>query len=147
MLEEMGDKGMAEGGDAITCHTFTKERHPQAMSDYHTLSVICNPSKITLRVILGQLEAKADELLAEGQAGVTPGRHTVEHIFNSPVIIQKRLQQHDLFHNFIDFKKAFDRIQHAGLWQVRRSFNLEEGLVQATRAYENSNIQSSLTVR
>ena len=41
----------------------------------------------------------------------------------------------------IDFKKVFDRVWHAGLWpvQVIRSFNIEEGLVQAIQAqYENS---------
>ena len=44
-----------------------------------------------------------------------------------------------MFHNFIDFKKTFDRVCHAGVWQVLRSFNIDEGLVQAIQAlYENS---------
>ena len=65
---------------------------------------------------------------------------SVEQIFNSRVIIEKHLQhQRDLFHNFIDFKKAFYRVWHAGLWQVLRSCNIEEGYVQAIQAlYENS---------
>ena len=34
---------------------------------------------------------------------------------------------------------VFDRVWRAGLWQVLRSFNTEEGLVQAIKAlYENS---------
>ena len=38
----------------------------------------------------------------------------------------------------VDFKKASDRVWHAGLWQVLRSFNIEEGVVQAIQAlYEN----------
>ena len=81
-----------------------------------------------LRVFLRRLEAKAEELLAEEQAGFRPGLSTVQQIFNSRVIIEKHLQhQREVFHNFIDFKKAFDRVWHAGLWQVLRSFNLEEG--------------------
>ena len=94
-----------------------------------------------LRVILNRLKAKAEELLAEEQAGFRPGRSTVEQIFNSRVIIEKRLQhQHYLFHNFVDFKKAFDRVWPAGLWQNLRSFYLEESLVQAIQAlYGNSN--------
>ena len=83
-----------------------------------------------LRVILGRLEAKAEELLAEEKAGFRPGR-----IFNTLVITEKHLQhQRDLFHNFIDFEKAFDRLWHAGLWEVLRSFNIEEGLVQTAQA-------------
>ena len=68
-----------------------------------------------LRVILSRLKAKAEEPLAEEEAGFRPGRDTVEQIFNSRVIIEKHLQhQRDLFHNFIDFKKAFDRAWHGG---------------------------------
>ena len=55
----------------------------------------------------------------------------MEQIFNCRVITEKHLQhQQELFHNFIDFKKAFDRVWHDGLWQVLRGFNIDEGLVQ-----------------
>ena len=94
-----------------------------------------------LRVIPNRLKAKSEELLAEEQAGFRPGRSTVEQIFSSRVITEKHLQhQRELFHNFLDFKKAFDRAWHAGLMQqVLRNLNLDEGLVQAIQAlYENS---------
>ena len=92
------------------------------------------------RVILSRLKAKAEELPAEEPAGFRPGLSTIEQIFSSRVITEKHLQhQCDLFHNFIDFKKASDRVSHAGLWQVTGSFNIDEGLVQAIRAlYENA---------
>ena len=82
---------------------------------------------------------KAEELLAEEQAGFRPGRSTVEQIFNSRVIVGKHLQhKRDLFH----IKRTSRRrltVWHAGLWQVLRSFNTEEGLVQAIQAlYENT---------
>ena len=37
MPEDLRDKGMAKGVDAITHHTLTKKRQPQAMSElsYH----------------------------------------------------------------------------------------------------------------
>ena len=64
-----------------------------------------------LRVILNRLKAKAEELLADEQADFRPGRSTAEHIFNSQFITEKHLQrQRDVFHNFIDFKKAFGRV-------------------------------------
>ena len=104
------------------------------------MSLISHPSKVMLRVILKQLKAKAEELLAEDQAGFRPGRSTVEQIFSSRVITEKHLQhKRDLFNNFIDFKKPCDRVWPVGLWQVLRSFNMHEELVQATKAqYENS---------
>ena len=33
MQEHLGDEEMAEGVDTIACHTFTKERQPQAMTE------------------------------------------------------------------------------------------------------------------
>ena len=83
-----------------------------------------------LRVILSRLKAK--ELLAEEQAGFRPGRSAVEQLFNSRIIIEQHLQhQRDLLHVSIYLKKAFDRVWHAGLWQVLRSFSIDEGLVKA----------------
>ena len=75
-----------------------------------------------LRAILNRLKAKAEELLAEEQADFRSGRSTVEHIFLNRVIIEGHLQhRRDLFHNFIDFKKAFDGVWHGGLWQVLKA--------------------------
>ena len=103
--------------------------------NYRTISLISHPSKIMLRIILNRLKTKAEELLAEEQAGFRPDRSSVEQIFYGQVIIEKHLQhQRHLFRNFIDFKKAFDRVWHAGLWQILGSFNIEEGLVQVVQA-------------
>ena len=83
-----------------------------------------------LRVILSRLKAK--ELLTEEQAGFRPGRSAVEQLINSRIIIEQHLQhQRDLLHVSIYLKKAFDRVWHAGLWQVLRSFSIDEGLVKA----------------
>ena len=41
--------------------------------NYRTISLISHPSKIMLRVIFNRLGAKAEELLAEEQAGFRPG--------------------------------------------------------------------------
>ena len=99
--------------------------------NYCTISLISHPSKIMLRVILNRLKAKDEELLAREQAGFRPGWSTVEQLFNSRLIMQKHLQhQSNLFHNFIDFKEA-DSVWHTVLWQVLRSFNIEDCLVQA----------------
>ena len=54
-------------------------------------------------------------------------------------MMEKHLQhQKELFHNFIDFKKAFDRVWHEGLWHVMRSFGIEEGLIQIIQALYNT---------
>ena len=77
-----------------------------------------NKFKVFLQVLLNRLKAQAEKLLAEEQAGFRQKRSLVEQIFNLRILIEKHLQhQKNLFHNFINFKKAFDRVWHDGLWQ------------------------------
>ena len=61
-------------------------------------------------------------------------------IFSSRVIEKHQQHQHNLFHNFIDFKKAFDRVWLVGLWRVFKSFNIEEGLFQAIQTRDEKSI-------
>ena len=52
----------------------------------------------------------SEKIIAEEQAGFRAGRSTTEQIFNLRILCEKYLQhQQDLYHVFIDFKKAFDR--------------------------------------
>ena len=75
----------------------------------------------------------------EKQAGFRPGRSTVEQIFNCRMIMEKPLQhQKEFFHNFIDFKKVFDRVWHGGLWHALHSFGIEEGFVQIMKSLYSS---------
>ncbi|GFR71232.1 endonuclease-reverse transcriptase [Elysia marginata] len=96
-----------------------KKGNLRLCNNYRTISLINHPSKVMLRVILNRLKPKAEEILAEEQAGFRAGRSTVEQIFNCRILIEKHMQhQRDLFHNFIDFKKALDRVWYDGLWHV-----------------------------
>ena len=116
-----------------------KKGNLRLCQNYRTISLISHTSKIMLRVVLNRLKKEAEEHLADEQAGFRAGRSTVEQIFNCRIIMEKHLQhQRDLFHNFIDFKKAFDRVWHEGLWHVLRGFGIEEGLIQVIQALYNS---------
>ncbi|GFS15762.1 endonuclease-reverse transcriptase [Elysia marginata] len=87
-----------------------KKGNLRLCNNYRTISLISHPSKVMLRVILNRLKPKAGEILAEEQAGFRAGRSTVEQIFNCRILIEMHMQhQRDMFHNFIDFKEAFDR--------------------------------------
>ena len=69
-----------------------------------------------LKTILNRLKPQAEKIITEEQAGFRAGRSTTEQIFNLHILCEKDLQhQQDLYHVFIDFKKAFDRVWHAAL--------------------------------
>jgi len=116
----------------------SKKGNLRQCQNYKTISLINLASKIMLKVILNRLKKEAEEHLAEEQTGFRAGRSTIKQIFNCHILMEKHLQhQRDLFHNFIDSKKAFDRVWHEGLWQVLRMFGIER-LVQTIQALYNT---------
>ena len=69
-----------------------------------------------LKITLNGLKLQAEKIIAEEQAGFREGRGTTDQIFNLQILCEKYLQhQQGLYHVFIDFKKAFDRVWHAAL--------------------------------
>ena len=48
----------------------------------------------------------------------------------------EKYQQHqqDLYHVFIDFKKAFDRVWHAALWTTMHKYNIGANLITIIKA-------------
>ena len=68
-------------------------------------------------VILNRFKPQAEEIIAEKHAGFRVARSTIEQFFNLRLLYEKFLQQQqNLYHVFIDFKKAFDRKWHLALW-------------------------------
>ena len=87
-----------------------------------------------LKVILNRLKPQAEKIIAEEQAGFRAGRSTTEQIFNLRVLCEKYLQhQQDLYHVFIDFKKAFDRVWHAALLAAMKKYNISTNLIQVIK--------------
>ena len=84
-----------------------------------------------LKIILNRLKPQAEKIIAEEQAGFRAGRSTTEQIFNLRILCEKCLQhQEDLYHVFIDFKKAFDRVWHAALWATMKKYNISADLIR-----------------
>ena len=72
------------------------------------------------------------EIIAEEQAGFRAERSTTEQIFNLRIFGEKYLQhQQNLYHVFIDFKKAFHRVWHEALWATMRKYNINASIIQA----------------
>ena len=112
--------------------TFPKKGNLQLCQAYRTISLISHPSKVLLKIILNRLQPQAEEIFAEKQACFRAGRSTKEQIFNLSILCKKYLQhQQNLYHVFIDFKKAFDRVWHETLWATMRKYNINASIIQA----------------
>ena len=59
-------------------------------------------------------------------------KDTTEQIFNLRILCEKYLQhQQSLYHVFIDFKKALDRVWHEALWAIMRKYNINASIIRA----------------
>ena len=118
--------------------TLPKKGNLQQCQNYRTISLISHPSKVMLKIILNRLKPQAEKIIAEEQAGFRAGRSTTEQIFNLRILCEKYLQrQQDLYHVFIDFKKAFDRVWHAALWATMKKYNICTNLIQVIKNLYN----------
>ncbi|KAI0238708.1 GATA zinc finger domain-containing protein 1 [Lamellibrachia satsuma] len=120
--------------------TLPKKGNLQMCQNYRTISLISHPSKVMLKILLNRLKPQAEEIIAEEQAGFRAGRSTIEQIFNLRILCEKHLQhQQSLYHVFIDFKKAFDKVWHAALWATMRKYNIGSKLVRTIEhLYDNA---------
>ena len=120
--------------------TLPKKGNLQKCQNYRTISLICHPSKVMLRIILTRLKPVAEKIIAEEQAGFRAGRSTTEQIFNLRLLCEKYGEhQQDLYHVFIDFKKAFDRVWHEALWATMKLYNINANLIQVIeKLYRNA---------
>ena len=118
--------------------TLPKKGNLQQCQNYRTISLISHPSKVMLKIIPNRLKPEAEKIIAEEQAGFRAGRSTTEQIFNLRILCEKYLQhQQDLYHVFIDFKKAFDRVWHAALWATMKEYNISTNLTKVIKNLYN----------
>ena len=84
-----------------------------------------------LKIILNRPQPQAEEIIAEEQAGFRAGRITKEQIFNLRILCEKYLLHlQNLYHVFIFFKKAFDRVWHEALCATMRKY-INASIIQA----------------
>ena len=89
-----------------------------------------------LKIILNRLKPQVEKTIAEEQAGFRAGRSTTEQIFNLKILCEKYLQhQQDLYHVFIDLKKAVDRVWHAALWATMKKYNISTNLIRVIKNF------------
>ena len=115
-------------GKMLTEENDIRNRWTEYCSDL-TTNLISHPSKVMLKVIINRLKPLAENIIAEEQAGFRAGRRTTEQIFNVRILCEKYPQQQEnIYHAFIDFKKAFDRVWHSALWATMKNYNIGRNL-------------------
>ena len=108
--------------------TLPKKGNLQLCQNYRTISLISHPSKVMLKIILNRLQPQAEEIIAEEQAGFRAPQNKYSI---SGFSARNTCSISSLYHVFIDFKKAFDRVWHEALWATMRKYNINASIIQA----------------
>ena len=114
--------------------SLVKKGNLQQCQNDRRIGLISHPSKVMLKIILNRPKPQAERIIAEDQALFKAGRNTTEQIFNLRILCKKYPQrQQDIYHAFIDFKKAFDRVWHAVLLATMKMYNISTNLIQVIK--------------
>ncbi|CAF4222130.1 unnamed protein product [Rotaria sp. Silwood2] len=116
---------------AILIRLYKNKGDKKICDNYWGISLLVVTSKIFSRTILNCVQALLDKQLLKEQAGFRSNRSTVDQIFILKMIMEKsRNVNKPLFMFFIDIMKAYDSVDRALLWNIRRHYGLTEKIVR-----------------
>ena len=106
----------ATGLEKVSFHSNPKERQCKECSNYDTIALISHASKVRLKILQARLQQASVHVyreLPDVQAGFRKGRGTRDQIANIRWIMEKAREfQKNIYFCFIDYTKAFDRVDH-----------------------------------
>ena len=107
----MSGQGLFKGGD----------KDPRNPLDHRPICIMSCIAKIYSCVLNVRLQnhLESNNLLSDTQNGFRAGRSCIDHIFSLVTILRNRkLQGKETFLCFVDFRRAFDSVNHNLLFHV-----------------------------
>jgi len=90
--------------------------------------------KVLSNILLSRLIPYAEEVIRDYECGFQRNRLTTDHIFCIRQILEKKWENNEAVHQlFIDFKKAYDSIRRAVLYNILIEFGIPKKLVRLVK--------------
>ena len=141
-LKALGEKGSSEFSElckemyeqGVWPDDFTKvvmiplQKKANAVDcgDFRTISLISHASKVMLKILTTRVEAKAKEFIGRNQFGFRKGCGTRDAIGVMRVLCERSLEfGNDIYVCFIDFEKAFDRVNWIKMMEVLKQIGVD----------------------
>ena len=118
------------GGGSILCPIY-KNGNKTSPENYRGISLISSLCKIFNGILTKRLQSwcEDNQVIDESQAGFRKKYSTIDNIFSLQSVVQKYLSREGgrFYCIFIDFRRAFDSINHEKLWDSlkRKGINSE----------------------
>ena len=129
MPANLENSAVATGLEKVSFHSNPKERQCQKCSNYCTIALISQASKVMLKILQARLQQYVNCELPDVQAGFRKGRGTRDQIANICWIMEKAREfQKNIYFCFIDYAKAFDCVDHNKLWRILKEMGIPDHL-------------------
>ena len=129
MPTNLENSAVATGLEKVNFTPVPKKDNAKECSNYHTIVLISNVSKVMLKILQARLQQYVNCQLPDVQAGFRKGRGTRDQIANIHWIIEKAREfQKNTYFCFIDYTKAFDCVDQNKLWKILKAMEIPDHL-------------------
>ena len=109
--------------------TIPKKGNAKECSNYHTIALISHASKVMLKILQARLQQYVNHELPDVQAGFRRGRGIRDQVAKSAGSWKKQeSSKKNIYFCFIDYAKAFDRVDHKKLWKILKEMGIPDHL-------------------
>ena len=109
--------------------TIPKKGNAKERSNYRTIALISQASKVMLKILQARLQQYVNRELPDVQGGFRKGRGTRDQIANTCWISERAREfQKNIYFCFIDYVKAFDGVDHKKLWKILKEMGIPDHL-------------------
>ena len=125
-----------------------KSGDPKLPSNYRPISIIPLLYKLFSKILYNRLEPILDAHQTPDQAGSRHDYSTEGHLYTMTLLHEKSYEwQLDLWIATIDFKKAFDTVDHNQLWQALSHQNVPEPYINLLKSLYSNQVATVKTDR
>ena len=123
MPAKLENSAVAPGLEKVSFHS-----NPKEWSNYCTIAVISNASKVMLKILQARLKQYVNHELPDVQAGFKKAEEPEIKLPTSAGSWKKQEFQKNIYFCFIDYAKSFDCVDHNKLWKILKEMGIPDHL-------------------
>ena len=107
----------------------SKKGNAKECSNYHTIALISQASKVILKILQGRLQQYMNQELPDEPVRSRKGKGMRDQIDNICWITERATEfQKNIYFWFIDYAKAFDCVYQNKLWKILKEMGIPDHL-------------------
>jgi hypothetical protein len=117
--------------------TVCKKGDKTDCSNYRGISLLSTTYKILSNIQMSRLTPYAEEIIGDNKCGLRHNRSETDHILCIRKKKKKKWEYNEAVHHLlIDFKKAYDSVERAALYNILIEFGIPVQLVRLIKLSE-----------